>query len=164
MLCAGTKWEFARSGGGCWGGGHPSPPHSETVSFSSGPCECCMCACMLSCFSRVQFLATPWTIAHQAPLSLGFSRQEYWSGLPCPPLGDLPNPGIKPTSPALQADSLPLCHQESPSGQWWAPHGGEAHLVEHCQACTSPLWALHAHWEHPAWGIQRDWRWEVLTE
>ena len=47
-------------------------------------------------------------IAHQAPLSLGFSRQEYWSGLPCPPPGDLPNPGIKPGSAALQADSLPF--------------------------------------------------------
>ena len=44
---------------------------------------------------------TLWTIAHQAPLSMGFSRQEYWSGLPCLPPGDLPNPGIKPMSPAL---------------------------------------------------------------
>ena len=51
-------------------------------------------------------LATPWTVAHQAPLSVGFSRQEYWSGLPFPSPGDLPNPGIKPGSPALQADPL----------------------------------------------------------
>ena len=50
--------------------------------------------------------ATIWAVAHQAPLSMGFSRQEYWSGLPCPPLGDLPNPGIEPRSPTLQADSL----------------------------------------------------------
>ena len=50
---------------------------------------------------------TPWTVAHQAPLSMGFSRQEYWSEVPFPPPGDLPNPGIKPESPALQADSLP---------------------------------------------------------
>ena len=49
---------------------------------------------------------TPWTVAHLAPLSMGFSRQEYWSGLPCPPPGDLPNPGIELRSPALQADSL----------------------------------------------------------
>ena len=49
---------------------------------------------------------TPWTVACQAPLSMGFSRQEYWSGLPCPSPGDLPDPGIKPASPALQA-SLP---------------------------------------------------------
>ena len=53
----------------------------------------------LSC---VQLFAIPWTVAHQAPLS----RQEYWSGLPCSPPGDLPNPGIKPRAPALQADAL----------------------------------------------------------
>ena len=55
-------------------------------------------------------LYDPWTVSHQAPLSMEFSRQEYWSGLPCPPPGYLPDPGIKPTSlvaPALQADSLP---------------------------------------------------------
>ena len=63
----------------------------------------CVCAWLLSC---VRLFATPWTIAHQAPLSMGVSRQEYWSGLPCPPPGDLPNPGIKPRSPVLQADSL----------------------------------------------------------
>ena len=51
-------------------------------------------------------LATPWTVAFQASLSMGFSRQEYWSGLPLPSPGDLPNPGIKPGSPVLQADSL----------------------------------------------------------
>ena len=49
---------------------------------------------------------TPWTVAHQAPLYMGFSRQEYWSGLPCPPPEDLLNSGIKPRSPAFQADSL----------------------------------------------------------
>ena len=58
-------------------------------------------------FSRVCLFATPWTIAYQAPLSMGFSRQEYWSGLPFPSPGDLPDPGIKPRSPALQADTLP---------------------------------------------------------
>ena len=52
-------------------------------------------------------LETPWTVACQAPLSMGFSRQEYWSGLPFPPPGDLPNPGTEPRFPALQADSLP---------------------------------------------------------
>ena len=57
--------------------------------------------------SRVRLFATPWTVAHQAPLSMGFSRQEYWSGLPFPSPGDLPNPGIEPRSPALQADALP---------------------------------------------------------
>ena len=56
--------------------------------------------------SRVQLFATPWTVALQAPLSMGFSRQEYWSGLPFPSPGDLPDPGIEPRSPALQADTL----------------------------------------------------------
>ena len=51
--------------------------------------------------SRVQLFATPWTIAHQAPWSMGFSRYEYWSGLPFPSPGDLPDPGIEPRSPAL---------------------------------------------------------------
>ena len=52
-------------------------------------------ACMLSRFSRVQLFVTPWTVACQAPLSMGFSGQEYWSGLPCPPPGDIPEPGIE---------------------------------------------------------------------
>ena len=56
----------------------------------------------------MRLFATPWTVARQAPLSMGFSRQEYWSGLPCLSPGDLPDPGIKPRSPALQADSLPF--------------------------------------------------------
>ena len=51
--------------------------------------------------SRVQLFATPWTVAYQAPLSMGFSRQEYWSGLPLPSLEDLPHPGIEPRSPAV---------------------------------------------------------------
>ena len=55
-------------------------------------------AVLLSSFSRVQLCATLWTVVYQAPLSMGFSRQEYWSGLPCPPPGDLPDPGIKPVS------------------------------------------------------------------
>ena len=57
--------------------------------------------------SHVQLFATPWTVAYQAPRSMGFSRQEYWSGLPFPSPGDLPNPGIEPGSPALQTDALP---------------------------------------------------------
>ena len=60
--------------------------------------------CVLSCLSHVQLFVTPWTVTHQAPLTMGFSRQEYWSGLSCFPSRDLPDPGIKPkslTSPAL---------------------------------------------------------------
>ena len=56
--------------------------------------------------SHVRLFATPWTVAYQAPPSLGFSRQEYWSGLPFPSPGDLSNPGIEPGSPILQADAL----------------------------------------------------------
>ena len=63
--------------------------------------------------SRVRLFATPWTAVSQAPLLVGFSRQEYWSGLPLPSPGDLPNSGIEPGSPALQADALP----SKPRGQ-----------------------------------------------
>jgi len=65
---------------------------------------------------------TPWTVAHQASLSTGFSRQEYWSGLPFPSPGDLPDPGIKPRSPALQEDSSP---SEPPEEH----HAGKEQLV-----------------------------------
>ena len=58
---------------------------------------------LLSC---VRLFVTPWTAAYQAPLSMGFSRQEYWSGVPFPSPEDLPDPGIKPGSPAFQADTL----------------------------------------------------------
>ena len=65
-------------------------------------------------FSVVSDSVTPCSAACQAPLSLRFPRQEYWSGLPFPSPGDLPDPGIKPRSPAWQVDSLPLCHSGSP--------------------------------------------------
>ena len=66
--------------------------HIFTVQFSSATQSCLT-------------LAAPWTVAHQASLSMGFSKQEYWSGLPFTSPGDLPNPGIEPRSPTLQADS-----------------------------------------------------------
>ena len=72
--------------------------------------------CVPSHFSLVQLFVTLWTVACQAPLSMGIPRQEYWSGLPFPSPGDLPDPGIKPVShaaPALQANSLPLSYQGS---------------------------------------------------
>ena len=74
-----------------------------------------VCVCVKS-LSRVRLFVTTWTVAHQAPLSMGFSRQEYWSGLPFPSPGDLPNSGIEPRSRALQADVLssePLGKQEN---------------------------------------------------
>ena len=78
--------------------------------------DCCnfnVHACMWSCFSHVRFLVTLWAVAHQAPLSTGFSRQEYWSGLPYSPPEDLPEPGMEPASlifPALTGRffSLPV--------------------------------------------------------
>ena len=69
--------------------------------------------------SRVRLFVTPWTVAYQAPLSMGFSRQEYWSGLPFPSPGDLPDPGIEPGSPALKADAS----TSEPPGK---PKAGEA--------------------------------------
>ena len=69
--------------------------------------------------SRVQLFATPWTVAHQAPPSMGFSRQEYWSGLPFASPGDLPDPGIEPRFPALQADAL----TSEPQGKHTLLHG-----------------------------------------
>ena len=77
----------------------------------------CVCvharACMLSPFSRAR-LVTLWTIVLRAPLSMGFSRQDYWSGFSCPPSGDLPDPEMERASPVLQALSLPLSPQGSP--------------------------------------------------
>ena len=68
--------------------------------------------------SHLQLFATPWTVAHQAPPSMGFSRQEYWSGLPFPSPGDLTDPGIEPRSPLLQADAL----TSEPPGKQTALH------------------------------------------
>ena len=68
----------------------------------------------LSLSPRGFFFATLWTVACQAPLSIGFSRQEYWNGLPLPSPADHPDPGIKPVSPALQEDSLLLSHPGKP--------------------------------------------------
>ena len=60
--------------------------------------------------SHIQLFVTPWTVVHQAPLSMEFSKQEYWNGLAFPTPGDLPDPEIEPESPAWQAGSLPLSH------------------------------------------------------
>ena len=109
-----------------WTAAYPAPP---SMGFSRqeywsrvplpSPCICIflhfklyICSvvfCVLSSFSCVWLFATLWTVAHQAPLSMGFFRQEYWNGLQCPPAEDLPNPGTEPASPAsnpLKADSL----------------------------------------------------------
>ena len=87
---------------------------SPAWSVPSFSLESCMYAQLLTC---VRLFVTPWTVPHQAPLSMGCSRQEYWSGLPILSPGDLPNAGTKPAplaSRALQVGSSPLCHQGSP--------------------------------------------------
>ena len=105
-----------------------SPSSSQPPFPTQCPCVCSLYLCLSFCFANrfictilldsyiciggdlvtksCLTLSTRWTVACQASLSMGFSRQEYWSGLPFPSPGDLPNPGIKPRSPALQADSL----------------------------------------------------------
>ena len=73
--------------------------------------------------SCIQLSVTPWTVAYQAPLSMEFSRQEYWSGLPFPPPGNLPNPGNEPTSPAspaMQVDSLPAEPPRKPTMEYYS--------------------------------------------
>ena len=89
-------------------------------SFTRSLVECLLCAISVSfgggggvVTMSCPTLATPWSVAHQAPLSVGFPRQGYWSGWPFPSSRDRPNPGIKPESPILQAGSLPLSQQGS---------------------------------------------------
>ena len=78
--------------------------HSGGVGEEGGGCVCvCVCVCVCSLLSCVRLLATPWTVAHHAPLSMEFFRQEDWSRLPFPSPGDLPNPGIEPRAPEFQA-------------------------------------------------------------
>ena len=93
-----------------------------------------MHASMLSHFSRIQLCVTLWTLAHQAPLSMGSSRKEYWNGLPCPPPGDLLDPGIKPaslTSPALANEFLTI------SITWEAP---TSHTVSYFLSFSEASW------------------------
>ena len=109
-LCAGPRC-LTESHHLC-GVNHPGISAGDPLSRHHGPCSE---YCEVKSLSRVQLFATPWTVAHQAPLSMGFSRQEYWSGVPFPSPGDLPNTGTEPRSPALQANSLPAEPQGKPS-------------------------------------------------
>ena len=107
-----------------------------------------MCAKSLSC---VRLFETPWTVAHQGPLSVEFSRQEHWSGLPFPPPGDRPDPGIEPqspASPALQADSLPLSHL-----------GSNRYMLPRARANTRPTCSTCGGWQATP---SEWWAWEVL--
>ena len=96
---------------------------------------------MLSHIRCVQLFTTPWTAACQVPLSMGFSRQEYWSGQPCPSPGDLPGPGIEPGSPELQADSLPSEPPGEPQGHY--PEWEKVSLRKVTYSMIPCIW----HWE-----------------
>ena len=94
----------------------PTSPALASGFFTTEPPRKPFINAVCASRSAVCYSATPWTVA-QASLSMGFSRQEYWSGLPFPPPGDLPDPGTEPKSPvssALQADPLPLSHLGNP--------------------------------------------------
>ena len=93
----------------CW---HSRPSELQTLIFPAFP-PALLLLLLRSHFSRVQLCVALWTVAHQAPLSAEYSGQEYWSGLTCPPPGDLLNSGIEPGSSALRSDSLPLSHREA---------------------------------------------------
>ena len=91
------------------------PPLYERiiVIHTQGKLSFCLLFLLVQSLILVLYFATPWTVAHQSPLSMGFLRQEYWSGLAFPPPGNL-HPGIKPTSLALQVNYLPLSHLGNP--------------------------------------------------
>ena len=113
--------------------------------------------CTVLLLSRVWLFTTPWTVARQAPLSMGFSRQEDWSGFPCPPPGDLPNPGMELRSPTLQEDSLPTelpgklnysvvlitAAQQSDSVTHTHTH---THTHIYSFSCSFPLWFIMGYW------------------
>ena len=91
---------------------------------------------VLSRFSRVQLFVTPWTVAHQTPLSMGFSRQEYWGGLPCSPSGDPPDSGLNRRLLSLlhwQVDSLPLVPPRKPEQFWYTGKMTTSVLVVFCK-------------------------------
>ena len=137
----------------------PSNEYSGLISFTIDRFDLLLlsilyiivCAWVLSCFSLVWLCATLWTIAHQALLSMEVSRQEYWSELPCPPPGDLPDPGIKPeslTSPALAGRFF------TTSTTWEA----SLHLlISNCQSFSTPQPSLVNVWfliQEKSWAME----------
>ena len=90
--------------------------------------------------SHLRLFATPWTIAYQAPLFIGFSRQEYWSGFPFPSPGDLPNPAIEPRSPALQANGGSIIKKEFSEEVTFQQRSESWEGVDSLQNSKHPLW------------------------
>ena len=108
--------------------------------------------------SRVQLFATPWNVAYQAPLSMGFSRQEYWNGLPFPTPGDLPNPGIELWSPAFQADTL----TSEPPGKSCVIRDMQIKITVRYHLTCIRIVIIKARVENTCWG--RMWRnWNPYT-
>ena len=103
---------------------------------------------LLSC---VRLFATPWTVAYQAPPSMGFSRQEYWSGLPFPSPGDFPDPGIEPRFLALQADTLP---SEPPMQETRIQSLGQENPLEKGMAMHSSILAWRTPWTEESGRLQ----------
>ena len=101
------NWQSLLNPGEEW---YPKPPGKTWwawIGSFHGFKSMCVCVCVLRCFSCVWVFETLWTVTRQAPLSMGFSRQEYWSEAPFPSPGNLPDPRVKPRSPQFQEDSLP---------------------------------------------------------
>ena len=121
--------------------------HREWTAASEGYME--SSACVLSCFRPIRLFETPWTLACQTPLSTGFSRQKYWSGLSCLPPGDLPGPGIKPIS--LMSICIGwqvlyhLSHQRNPwKAEWWQKSRKTKTFKE---GAEGGMWSLFLPWE-----------------
>ena len=132
--------------------------HHHSLSYSIRTLTC-----VLSRFSHIRLFETPWTVACQAPLSMRFSRQEYWSGLPCPTPGDLPNPGIQPAS--LMSLTLAGGFFTS-SATWEIPSNFVLLLLllqshfSHVWLCATPQTA--AHQAPPSLGFSRQEHWSGL--
>ena len=94
--------------------------------------------CVLSLFSCVRLLVILWTVACQIPLPMEFPRQEYWTRMPFPSLGDFPHPGIEPASPVLQAHSFPLSHWGSPKVK--------VKVVQSCPTLCDPMVSRSEYW------------------
>ena len=98
-------------------------------AFLEGEIKYTVVLCAYQSFGHVRLFVTPWTVAHQAPLSMGFLRQNYWSGWPFPSPGNLPNPGTEPGSSAFQADSSPSWPPGNPQLSWVGPNQDTATTV-----------------------------------